>query len=217
VVCRPGFFLPVRVLSRRFRTLFVEALEVAFTLGKLRFHGALEALRHTFPNLLAGVAETEWVVYAKPPFGGPQQVIEYLGRYTHRVAISNSRLRGFDGEWVSFDYKHYRSTDRHKNRRMTVAADEFIRRFLLHTLPPGFQRIRHYGLLASRGKAATLALCRTLIPTSPALLPSPHQITALVPPDNRPSLCPVCRVGDMIRIERIPAIPFVDPARYDTS
>src|SRR4051812_570657 len=100
---------------------------------------------------------------------------------------------------------------------MSVSTDEFIRRFLLHTLPPGFQRIRQYGLLASRGKAATLALCRTLIPTSQALLPSPQPISALVPKDNRPSLCPVCRVGDMIRVEHLPAISFVGPARYDTS
>jgi hypothetical protein len=208
VSCLPGFFLSVRVLSHLFRRLFLEALEVAFSLGKLRFCGALTALRDNFLLLLTELADREWVVYAKPPFGGPQQVIEYLGRYTHRVAISNQRLQSIDQDHVSFEYKDYRSKDRLKSRRMQLPADEFIRRFLLHTLPPGFQRIRHYGLLASRNKNTTLPLCRRLLNPVADLLPSPQQVadcladlTAQVP------RCPLCHLGNMIRIEVLP--PYI--------
>jgi hypothetical protein len=144
--CRPGFFLPVRVLSRLFRRLFLEALEKAYAAGEIQFFSDLEPLREpsAFAQYLAPVRETEWVVYAKPPFGGPQQVLEYLGRYTHRVAISNERLLGWQDGQVSFRWKDYRHPE--KQKVMTVSAEEFIRRFLLHALPPGFPRIRYYGL-----------------------------------------------------------------------
>ena len=147
--CLPGFFLPVRVLSRLFRRLFLEALEKAYADGELQFFSDLEPLREAsaFAQYLAPVRQTEWVVYAKPPFGGPPQVIEYLGRYTHRVAISNQRLLALAEDQVSFRWKDYRHPEQQKV--MTVSAEEFIRRFLLHALPPGFQRIRYFGLLAN--------------------------------------------------------------------
>lgn len=162
VSCRPGSFLSVHVLSRLFRHLFLEALDKAFRNGKLSFHGKLEELGETrqFQPLLDTLRAMEWVVYAKPPFGGPAQVLDYLGRYTHRVAISNNRLLSEDQEQVRFRYKNYRAHHSQQKRTMTLAAAEFIRRFLLHTVPPGFQRIRHYGLLASRAKRSTLNHCR---------------------------------------------------------
>jgi hypothetical protein len=145
----PGFFLPVRVLSRLFRRLFLEALEKAYADGELRFFSDLEPLHDAsaFAQYLAPLRQAEWVVYAKPPFGGPPQVIEYLGRYTHRVAISNQRLVALEDGHVSFRWKDYRHAD--KQQVTTVSAEEFIRRFLLHALPPGFQRIRYFGLLAN--------------------------------------------------------------------
>jgi len=205
ISCRPGFFLPVRVLSQLFRRLFLEALEVAFSLGKLHFYGDLSGLRDSFLELLTELGQRDWVVYAKPPFGGPQQVIDYLGRYTHRVGISNQRLRAMDDDHVTFDYKDYRSGNSYKSRRMQLPAEEFIRRFLLHTLPPGFQRIRHYGLLASRNKKRTLQLCRTLLPAAD-LLPSAAQISACVREVlSCAVLCPRCGVGQMIRISILAA------------
>jgi hypothetical protein len=206
---RPGFFLPVRVLSRLFRRLFLEALESAFTLGKLGFFGDLAGLRDTFSELLSQLGRIEWVVYAKPPFGGPRQVIEYLGRYTHRVAIDNRRIESVDDERVSFQYQDYRSGDRYKSRHMTLSAGEFIRRFLLHTLPPGFQRIRHYGLLASRNKNQRLLACRNLLNPAVGWLPSAGQLAdCLVEPPDPSALCPVCRVGRMIRIEILPCVRY---------
>lgn len=202
--CRPGFLLSVRVLSRLFRRLFLEALRRAFDQGQLQEAGEL-------PPLLAQLSQREWVVYAKPPFGGPAQVLNYLGRYTHRVAISNNRLLGMDGEQVKFRYKHYRAKHTDRRRTMTLAAEEFIRRFLLHTIPPGFQRIRHYGLLASRHKQANLARCRQLLtgilPPDPPLSP-PNQVPS-VPDLMAPWLrCPACGTGQMQRIEVLP------PRRY---
>lgn len=216
VSCRPGFFLSVRVLSRLFRRLFLAALQQAFAAGELEFHGELTALAERLPALLSELKKVEWVVHAKPPFGGPQQVIEYLGRYTHRVAISNHRLREITADTVTFDYKDYASHNPQKIRRMTVQPDEFIRRFLLHTLPPGFQRIRHYGLLASRNKAATLTLCRGLL-DAVSLLPSPAQIVELVRQWTDPALrCPVCGIGEMVRVEIVPAQRYCS-APVDTS
>ena len=150
VSCRPGFFLPVRVLSRLFRRLFLEKLGAAFEAGKLGFFGALAGLadRAVFARRLAELRRREWVVYAKRPFAGPAAVLAYLGRYTHRVAIANSRLVALAGDQVSFRWRDYRHHN--KNKVMTLAADEFIRRFLLHALPDGFHRIRHYGFLANR-------------------------------------------------------------------
>jgi hypothetical protein len=142
---RPGFFLPVKVLSRLFRRLFLEALEKAYAAGQLQFFGALEPLRDppAFARYLTPLKNTDWVVYAKPPFGGPQQVLQYLGRYTHRVAISNRRLLALEDGQVSFQWKDYR--DQQQQKVMTVSAEEFIQRFLQHALPPRFQRIRYYG------------------------------------------------------------------------
>jgi hypothetical protein len=218
ISCRPGFFLSVRVLSRLFRRLFLESLHQAFSCQQLQFHGDLAALRDTFLQLLTTLGRSEWVVYAKPPFGGPQQVIDYLGRYTHRVAIDNRRIENIENDRVRFQYKDYRSGDRHKSRHMSVSADEFIRRFLLHTLPPGFQRIRHYGLLASRNKKATLQFCRALLDAI-QLLPSAEQITDY----TREILaavvrCPICGIGQMIRVEILPACRWrPDPISVDSS
>jgi len=148
IACRPGFFLPVRVLSCLFRRLFLDHLQAAFDQGKLHFFSFLERLRdrHAFAQYLAPLRQTDWVVCAKPPFGGPEQVLNNVGRYTHRVAISNNRLLNIDQGKVTFTWKDYRHHDQPKV--MTLEADEFIRRFLLHVLPNGFQRIRHYGFLA---------------------------------------------------------------------
>lgn len=205
VACRPGFFLPVRVLSRLFRRLFLEELEKAYRADKLRFYSDLKPLQdpQTFAHYLAPLRETEWVVYAKPPFGGPEQVLEYLGRYTHRVAISNQRLVAMrDGE-VTFRWKDYKHEQRPKT--MTVSAAEFIRRFLSHALPPGFQRIRYYGLFASVHRRAAIAFCRRLLlaPVSD-LLPKPaRDYRDLYQALTGKSLhrCPQCGVGEMIIIE----------------
>jgi hypothetical protein len=220
IACRPGFFLPVRVLSRLFRRLFLEALEKAHAAGQLQFFGDLEPLRDpaAFTRYLAPLRETEWVVYAKPPFGGPQQVLEYLGRYTHRVAISNERLVGLEEGQVSFRWKDYRHSQRRKV--MTVSAEEFIRRFLLHALPPGFQRIRYYGLLANCHRSDKLDFCRQLLaaPLSD-LLPRPADYrdfyAALTGRNLR--LCPQCGIGTMIRIEILFPGHGPIPIRLDTS
>src|SRR3954469_15807240 len=168
VSCRPGFFLPVRVLSRLFRRLFLEKLRAAFDAGRLAFFGALAGLANTavFARCVAGLRRVEWVVYAKRPFAGPAAVLAYLGRYTHRVAIANSRLVALADGRVSFRWRDYRHHS--KNKLMTLAADEFIRRFLLHALPDGFHRIRHYGFLANRQRVDKLALCRTLLSVAAA-------------------------------------------------
>lgn len=206
VACRPGFFLPVRVLSRLFRRLFIAQLHSAFDGGKLRFFHGLAALQDpgTFARYLARAARGEWVVYAKAPFGGPERVLEYLGRYTHRVAIANSRLVEFDNGVVAFQWKDYR----HESRRkvMQLQANEFVRRFLLHVLPSGFQRIRHYGLLANRTRDAKLARCRRLL-NSPAPAPAATEEPAHYR-DHYERLtgvslwdCPLCKQGRMISIE----------------
>ena len=216
IACRPGFFLPVRVLSHLFRRLLLESLEAAFSVGKLRFLGSTAGLQSRFPQWLAELAELDWVVYAKPPFGGPQQAIDYLGRYTHRVAISNQRLLDLQQDAVSFAYQDYRSRDHHKIRRMTIEADEFIRRFLLHTLPPGFQRIRHYGLFSGRNKKRNLQTCRRLLAIESDLLPSPGQVQqCLQGIMARSTLCPVCHIGQMVRIQTLPRVP--DRPQLDSS
>jgi len=155
ISCRPGFFLPVRVLSRLFRRLFLEKLAAAFEAGKLGFFGTLAGLADPamFARLMATLRRREWVVYAKRPFASPEAVLAYLGRYTHRVAIANSRLVALAGDQVSFRWRDYRHHNR--NKVMTLAAEEFIRRFLLHALPDGFHRIRHYGFLANRQRATS--------------------------------------------------------------
>jgi hypothetical protein len=161
--CRPDFFLPVKVLSRFFRRCFLALLERAFNAGELRFFSALAELtqREAFQQYLLPVRQKEWVVYAKPPFAGPEQVLDYVGRYTHRVAISNSRLLDIEDGHVAFRWKDY--AHHNKQKTMTLTADEFIRRLLLHTLPPGLQRIRYYGLLGNRHRAESLARCRALL------------------------------------------------------
>jgi hypothetical protein len=205
VSCRPGFFLPVRVLSRLFRRLFLAQLQLAFDTGELQFFNSLEALssRVAFAKHLAPASRAEWVVYAKPPFGGPKQVLEYLGRYTHRVAISNNRLREFSEGAVMFAWKDYRHESR--NKTMSLDAHEFIRRFLLHVLPSGFQRIRHYGLLANRYRELRLNQCRDLLAApAPVVVPLDAEdyrdrylrLTGVSLRD-----CPHCGHGQMVRIE----------------
>lgn len=219
--CRPGFFLPVRVLSRLFRRLFLEALQAAYAKGALQFFGEIEPLCDParFHAYLAPLGQSEWVVYAKPPFGGPSQVLQYLGRYTHRVAISNQRLLAAGPDTVTFQWKDYRHHAKHKSRRMTLDAGEFIRRFLIHTLPDRFQRIRHWGWLANRTRKSRLALCRRLL-TAPVteLLPDPPQcLTVLAALPTPPlSRCPLCGIGEMIRVQWLPA--YLWPAQPpDTS
>jgi Putative transposase/Transposase zinc-binding domain len=165
VGCKPGFFLPVRVLSRLFRRLFLEALAQAHRDGQLQFFGEYADLADAavFAQWLVPLRSTEWVVYAKRPFAGPEAVLAYLSRYTHRVAISNSRLLAFDERGVTFRWKDYRTKARTRYKTMTLAAGEFMRRFLLHVLPRGFHRIRHYGLLANAGRRHNLAVARELL------------------------------------------------------
>jgi hypothetical protein len=163
IACRPNFFLPVRVLSRLYRRLFLQALRAAFDAGELRFFGENADLADpkAFARLLIAANRRDWVVYVKPPFGGPEQVLAYLSRYTHRVAIANSRLVSVESGQVTFRWRDYRHGRR--PRHMTLDAGEFIRRFLLHTLPDGVHRIRHYGFLANGQRAARLAACRALL------------------------------------------------------
>src|SRR6266849_5508127 len=165
IACRPGFFLPVRVLSRLFRRLFLEKLVAAHDAGRLQFFGdhARLAERNAFTAYLAPSRKTEWVVYSKRPFGGPQAVLAYLSRYTHRVAIANSRLVALDDAGVTFRWKDYRAKGRERAKVMTLATHEFIRRFLIHVLPNGFHRIRHYGLFANAGRAENIARARQLL------------------------------------------------------
>ncbi len=169
VSCRPGFFLPVRVLSRLFRRLFMEKLMAAHDAGNLDFFGDLAPLvdARAIAARLAPARKAEWDVYAKRPFAGPEAVLAYLSRYTHRVAISNSRLIKADDQRVIFKWKDYRAKGRVRHKTMTLAPDEFIRRFLIHVLPSGFRRIRHYGLLANGGRAENLARARRLLQVAP--------------------------------------------------
>ena len=165
VSCRPGFFLPVRVLSRLFRRLFLDRLTAAHDAGRLRFFGDLRHLanRPAFAAYLSQLRKLEWVVHAKRPFAGPEAVLAYLSRYTHRVAIANSRLIAFDDTGVTFNWKDYRAKGRARYKTMTLAPGEFIRRFLIHVLPSGFHRIRHYGLLANAARADNLTRARALL------------------------------------------------------
>jgi len=195
---RRRYLFPVKLLSRRFRRLMLKALQQAYAAGSLQFFGQLEPLRQpaAFARYLAPLANSKWVVYAKAPFGGPSHVLEYLGRYTHRVAISNRRILALENAQVSFAWKDY--CDRQQQKVMTVPADEFIRRFLQHSLPPGFQRIRYYGFLANCHRAHKLDLCRRLLASPVAgWLPSLAacrdlyaQLTA-----RCPRLCPNCGIG----------------------
>jgi len=170
VACKPGFFLPVRVLSRLFRRRFLEELSNAQTAGQLQFCGEYANLTDAsaFADWLASLKKCEWVVYAKRPFAGPAAVLAYLSRYTHRVAIANSRLIALDERGVTFRWKDYRAQGKTRHKTMTLTTDEFIRRFLLHVLPSGFHRIRHYGLLANGNRREQLAQVRELLQVMPA-------------------------------------------------
>jgi hypothetical protein len=219
ISCKPGFFLPVRVLSRLFRRLFLEHLQNAFDAGKLQFFSTLENLRNRgqFTRYLAPVRKAEWVVYAKPPFAGPEQVLDYVGRYTHRVAISNHRLLDLEAGQVRFRYKDYRNQGRQKT--MTLSAEEFIRRFLLHALPNGFQRIRYYGFLGNRYRQEKLARCRQLLGMPP---PADSPQTPRDYRDQHEELtgaslreCPVCHCGRMLTLETFAA--HRSPAIKDSS
>ena len=220
IPCRKGFFLPVRALSRLFRRLFVESMEKAFDAGQLQFFSALEELRDptAFRRLLGRVRSREWVVYAKKPFAGPQQVLDYVGRYTHRVAISNNRILNIEDGLVTFRYKDYR--DGSQQRTMTLAADEFIRRFLLHVLPEGFHRIRYYGFFGARYRKEKLEQCRQLLGMVPREPES--KMAELDYRDRYQALtgsslweCPACHRGRMIVIREIP--PRSIPTIPDTS
>ena len=186
IACRPGFFLSVRVLSRLFRRRFLEELARVHAAGRLRFFGEHAALAESraFAHWLAPLHQCEWVVYAKRPFAGPDAVLAYLSRYTHRVAISNSRLLDFDERGVSFRWKDYRAKGRTRYKTMTLAAAEFMRRFLLHVLPAGFHRIRHYGLLANAARRNNLAVARNLLqqPASETAAPPPADKASSPPP-----------------------------------
>jgi hypothetical protein len=207
ISCRPRFFLPVRVLSCLFRRLFLKYLQDAFDAGRLTLFSSLEALRdpQAFHQHLDRVRDVKWVVYAKPPFAGPQQVVDYIGRYTHRVAISNHRIVDIESGQVSFKWRDYR--DNNQQKIMTVSAGEFIRRFLLHVLPSGFHRIRYYGFLGNRHRKEKLEHCRHLlgmIPREGSSQPQPcddyrDRYEKLTGYSLRE--CPVCHRGRMITIQ----------------
>lgn len=198
---RANFFLPVRVLSRVFRGKFIARLKQAFRSGQLRFFGMLRkhADGQAFERLLDQSVRTDWVVYTKPPLGGARQVLKYLARYTHRTAISNSRLTAFDGQRVSFQWKDY--ADHNRQKSMTLSADEFVRRFLLHVLPRGFTRIRYYGFLANRHRSEKVAAARRLI-IGTMIAPSTDSSEPASPSDDGPAAvaCVVCGAG---RIQRV--------------
>ena len=203
VSCHQGFFLPVTVLARLFRRLFLTALAQAFDHGQLTFHGTSACLAEppAFQRLLRNLRAREWWVYAKPPFGGPEQVLAYLGCYTHRVAISNHRLLALKDGQVTFSWKDYAHGN--QQRPMSLKTDEFIRRFLLHVLPRGFQRLRQFGFLANRQRRHKLALCRTLLgaaacpTTTNQPLPRDYQSLYQTLTGHSLKQCPACRAGTM--------------------
>ncbi len=223
IACRPGFLLPVRVLSRYFRRSFLEALQRAHRRGELRLDGPLADLRDPgrFRQWLEPVSKAEWVVYAKPPFGGPEKVLDYLGRYTHRVAIANHRLVDVGDGKVSFHWRDYRH--RSRQRTMTLDAEEFIRRFLLHVLPTGFMRIRYYGFLANRFRAEKVKLARTLLgkgrdePPEPQAEQDDEDPRWL--PEKDMALCPKCGRGRLVCIEVLQPAPNLpnDAEAFDSS
>ncbi len=204
ISCRKNFFLPVRVLSRLFRGKFLALLQNAYRKGQLRFHGALAgwAEPSEFARLCKQLKKSDWVVYSKPPFGGPEQVLTYLSRYTHRVAISNSRLLSHRDGQVSFQWRDYRDG---QTKVMTLSAVEFLRRFLQHILPAGFVKIRHFGFLANRSRRDKLAQCRELL--------SCLQDTLSVrPPCKADHVCPVCGIGILRIVEWLAAVSLLQAA-----
>ncbi len=208
VACRPGFFLPVRVLSRLFRRLFLDKLRDAHLAGKLQFFAEHQGLSQAknFDRWLKPLRRLEWVVYAKRPFAGPQAVLAYLSRYTHRVAIANSRLISMDEWGVTFKWKDYRQTEKNRHKTMTLTSDEFIRRFLIHILPSGFHRIRHYGLLANARRRDNLARVRELLNINPTTQTTKEPTNALDEIGKSPSgeatpatfVCPDCGAAMLI-------------------
>jgi hypothetical protein len=214
IACRSGFFLPVRVLSRMFRGLFLHYLEKAFAAGELRFFSVHRHLHEpaAFRRYLTPVHRAEWVVYAKRPFAGPGQVLDYVGRYTHRVAISNNRLLSMDDVKVRFRWKDYRDDNRQKT--MTLGGGEFIRRFLIHVLPDGFHRIRYFGFLGNCQRARKLALCRELLgmtPHGPADPPGDYRDRFKALTGRSLRECPHCRTGVMVVIDSIARLAFCEP------
>jgi len=204
IACRPGFFLPVRVLSRLFRRRFLEALTQAHAASQLQFHGEYAALvdKAAFADWLTPLRQCEWVVYAKRPFAGPAAVLAYLARYTHRVAIANSRLIALDERGVTFKWKDYRAKGRTKYKTMTLSTGEFMRRFLLHVLPRGFHRIRHYGLIANAGRRENLAKARELLNVPPDVDDDAGTGDSVAKPDQPTYVCPDCG-APMIIIETL--------------
>jgi len=212
VGCRKSsFFLPVRVLSHRFRKSFLRSLRQAFRKGALRFHGELKSLSKpdAFQALCEQAAAIDWVVHVKPPFGGPRRVLKYLTRYTRRVAISNHRLRAFENGRVSFEWKDY--AHRSQTKLMTLDAVEFLRRFLLHVLPTGLVRIRQFGFLANRVRKSKLERCRTLLL---ARLPVPHSDGESGEVNDDTQRCPICKLGHLLLVEWLAVTPMTVP---DTS
>ncbi len=216
IPARPGFLFPVRALAKVFRGRYLAGLQRAFDRGEVHLTGRLAALAEpaAFAAWLAARRQSAWVVYCKPPFAGPEHVLAYLGRYTHRVAISNDRLVAVADGRVRFRWRDYADGDRVKV--MELAADEFLRRFLLHIVPDGFVRIRHFGLLANRRRAVHLAQCRALL-ASPSVPPPepPESVRALMlrVTGLDIELCPVCQQGQLRQVERLAPAP---PA-WDTS
>ena len=215
IACKPGFFLPVRVLSRLFRRRFLEELAKAHAAGQLRFFGEFAGLAETdvFARWLGPLRACEWVVYAKRPFAGPKAVLAYLSRYTHRVAISNRRLVALDKHGVTFRWKDYRAQGRTRQKTMTLAPEEFMRRFLLHVLPDGFHRIRHYGLLANPRRRESLARIRTLlaVPAVDEMRPDPLPVPAgIVPPAF---VCPCCGAAMVVIETWARCLPIRAPPR----
>jgi hypothetical protein len=214
VSCKPSFFLSVRVLSRLFRRRFFEALTQAHSAGQLQFFGEYASLDDpaAFADWLAPMRKCEWVVYAKRPFAGPEAVLAYLSRYTHRVAIANSRLIAMDERGVTFRWKDYRAKGKTRHKTMTLTTDEFMRRFLLHVLPSGFHRIRHYGLLANAGRRDHLAQVRELLKVAPAQEPKDviKDVIADVPvKEVQPTfVCPECGAA-MIIVEILARKPLI--------
>jgi hypothetical protein len=202
IACQPRYFLPVKVLSKLFRGLMLDKLAAAHKAGQLQFFGnhARLAERKAFKAYLAPLRKIDWVVYAKEPFAGPKQVLRYLSRYTHRIAISNRRLVSVKKNRVSFKYKDYRIEGPGRYKTMTLPADEFIRRFLIHVLPTGFHRIRHYGLLASGNRAANIARARQLLTAPPRAKPPESSQAAIEEPRVLQRPCPCCG-GRMLIIE----------------
>lgn len=219
--CSPGFFLPVRVLSRLFRRLFLEGLKAAHQAGHLLFFGELAGLSDAgaLDTYLKPLRKMEWVVYAKPPFGGPEAVLNYLSRYTHRIAISNSRIVSANAANVTFKWKDYRASGAYKPKTMTITTPEFIRRFLIHVLPPGFHRIRHYGFLASSARKRSVATIRALLgalePESQTDTATSTDETMAHPPLTLRQPCPDCggvmRIIETFKRGQLPRAPPQNP------